>query len=172
MWTVSGIGAGLVLTLLIASAIFSTRPSNSSATKQTVSQAGHSNFDNLSPLSERQKKAVLAVLKKTDQLDSLYQQKAATKQFIATATPIEAEAMKTADLLPSGDARRDLMVNTFECYQKAALLMTAKQRGMKADSPDAVMELAGIRKVFLRKILSGKLTKAEKEFFDSWRKTS
>ena len=43
--------------------------------------------------------------------------------------------------LPTGDPRRDLLVNTFEAYQNTAVAMKANEQG-KGERPDALIVAA------------------------------
>jgi cell division protein YceG involved in septum cleavage len=92
-------------------------------------------------------------------------------EFIAATTPIEGVFMKLQYELPKGDPRRDLLANSFEAYQQAAVAMTASERG-KSERPDAIIVAAGLRKHLRTKILEGNMTPEEKKVYYAWRKAT
>jgi hypothetical protein len=108
------------------------------------------------------------VLEMTDELDAVYRRKGPARQFILVGERVEAKVQKVELTLPKGDPRRDLMVNAISAYQQTAVLLKSKELGVSEEQPDALMALAGMRKVLLRKVLSGKLSKEEKDVFNVW----
>jgi hypothetical protein len=128
-------------------------------------------IEGLSPITVELKNEILNTLKMTDKLDTLYTRGCTSAEFIAAATPVESVFMRLQYKLPKGDPRRDLLANTFEAYQQAAVAMVAKEQG-RAGRPDVSISVAGLRKGLLMKVLEGNLTPSEKEVYYAWRKAT
>ena len=71
--------------------------------------------------------------------------------------------------LPKGDPGRDLLANTFEAYQQAAVAMIRHERG-RGQRPDATTAAAELRKHLLRRVLQGVMTPEEEKVDCAWRK--
>jgi hypothetical protein len=82
-----------------------------------------------------------------------------------------------------GDPRRDLLVNTFEAYQRIGVEMIGYEQGKKpprltseslfgSKRPDGFFGTAYRRKGWLMKVFEGNMTANEKEFFGEWLKTT
>jgi hypothetical protein len=106
----------------------------------------------------------------TDELDALYKRGCSSAEFIAVAVPAETAAVKLQKKLPKTDPRHDLLVNTLEAYQNAALVMKGNEQGGRGERPDATIAAAQIRKHLLSKILLGNMTPEEKAVYYAWRK--
>lgn len=104
----------------------------------------------------------------TDKLDALYKGGCSSGEFIAAALPVERVVMKLQNKLPKTDPRYDLLVNSFEAYQSAAVALKANEQG-KGERPDATVAVAGLRKHLLTKILQGNMTPEEKKLYYTWR---
>jgi hypothetical protein len=113
------------------------------------------------------KDEILNALKMTDKLDALYKGGCTSAEFIAAATPMEGVFINLHKKLPNGDPRRDLIANTFEAYQQAAVAMVAHEQG-KGQRPDATIAAAGVRKGLLVKVLEGNMTQSEKQLYQAW----
>jgi hypothetical protein len=126
-----------------------------------------SGIDGLPPITTELKEEILNALGMTDRLDGLYKRDCTSAEFIAAATPMEGVFMSLQYKLPKGDPRRDLVANTFEAYQQAALAMTAYERG-RGQRPDGLIGAAGVRKGLLMKVLEGNMTVNEKQLYQAW----
>ena len=129
-----------------------------------------SGIESLPPITVRLNDELLRVLEMTDQLDALYKRGCSSTEFFAVGSPAESDALKLESQLPKLDPRRDLLVNTFEGYQKVAFGMRRKEQGASSESLDALIAAAGVRKVLLTKILNGYMTPDEKNLYYVWRK--
>jgi len=103
----------------------------------------------------------------TDKLDALYKGGCSSAEFIAAAKPMEGVFINLQTKLPKGDPRRDLVANTFEAYQQAAVAMVGHEQG-KGQRPDATIAAAGVRKGLLMKVLEGNMTASEKQLYQAW----
>jgi hypothetical protein len=147
-----------------------TNGGNNSAKHNVVEPMAVSGIEALPPITVKLNNDLLNVLRMTDDLDVLYKRRCTSAEFIALARPAEALAVKLHSRLPKTDPRHDLLVNTFEGYQNVALVMTRREQGVRAESPDALMVAAGLRKTLLTKILEGHMTPEEKNVYYVWRK--
>lgn len=157
-------GTILVLWLLVSLA---GNPSSQDATEPMAA----SGIESLPPITVRLNEELLTVLKMTDQLDALYKRGCSSTEFVAAGSPAESATLKLESQLPKDDPRRDLLVNTFEGYQKVAFEMRRKEQGSGTESLDALIAVAGVRKVLLTKILEGHMTPSEKNVYYVWRKS-
>jgi hypothetical protein len=130
-----------------------------------------SGIESLPPITVKLNNALLRVLKMTDELDALYKRGCSSTEFIAAGVPVEDAALRLQSSLPKGDPRRDLLVNTIEAYQKTAYAMKRKEQALSSESLDALIVVAGVRKVLLTKILEGHMTPDEKNLYYLWRKS-
>ena len=73
--------------------------------------------------------------------------------------------------LPKGGPGRDLLANTFEAYQQAAVAMIRHERG-RGQRPDATIAAAELRKHLLRRVLQGVMTPEEEKVDCAWRKAA
>ena len=80
-------------------------------------------------MAKQLKDELLSALKMTDELDALYKRGCSSAEFITAALPVERVVMKLQKKLPKADPRHDLLVNTFEAYQNAAVAMKANEQG-------------------------------------------
>jgi hypothetical protein len=126
-----------------------------------------SGVEGLSPITVELKNEILNALRMTDKLDALYKGGCSSAEFIAAATPMEGVFINLHNKLPKGDPRRDLVANTFEAYQQAAVAMVAYERG-RGQRPDATIGAAGVRKGLLMKVLEGNMTANEKQLYQAW----
>jgi len=123
--------------------------------------------EDLPPITVELKDEILNALRMTDKLDALYRGGCSSAEFIAAATPMEGVFINLHKKLPKGDPRRDLIANTFEAYQQAAVAMVGHEQG-KGQRPDATIVAAGIRKGLLMKVLEGNMTANEKQLYQAW----
>lgn len=155
-----------------ASANAQTDPPLPMPIKETMAVSG---IESLPPITVRLNNDLLRVLKMTDTLDELYKRGCSSVEFFSAGAPAEAAALALESQLPKNDPRRDLLVNAFEGYQKVALSMRQKERdearGLGGESLDALIAVAGIRKVLLTKILEGQMSPEEKNLYYVWRKS-
>ena len=136
--------------------------------QQQAEQMAESGIEGLPPITVGLKNEILNALSLTDKLDALYKGGCSSAEFIAAATPIDGVFINLQNKLPKGDPRRDLVANTFEAYQQAAVAMVAHERG-KGQRPDATIVAAGVRKGLLMKVLKGNMTANEKQLYQAWR---
>jgi hypothetical protein len=126
-----------------------------------------SGVEDLPPITLELKDEILNALRMTDKLDALYKGGCGSAEFIAAATPMEGVFINLYKQLPKGDPRRDLIANTFEAYQQAAVAMVGHEQG-KGQRPDAIIAAAGVRKGLLMKVLEGNMTQSEKQLYQAW----
>jgi hypothetical protein len=148
---------------------FNYNPASVSAqsSRRNANVPATSGIEGLSPITVELKDEILNALKMTDELDALYKRGCTSAEFIAAATPVESVFMRLQYKLPKGDPRRDLLANTFEAYQEAAIAMTASEQG-RAGRPDVSISVAGLRKGLLMKVLEGNMTPNEKNLYQAW----
>jgi len=148
---------------------FNYNPASVSAqsSRRNANVPATSGIEGLSPITVELKDEILNALKMTDELDALYKRGCTSAEFIAAATPVESVFMRLQYKLPKGDPRRDLLANTFEAYQQAAIAMTASEQG-RAGRPDVSISVAGLRKGLLMKVLEGNMTPNEKNLYQAW----
>lgn len=148
---------------------FNYNPASISAqsSRRNANVPATSGIEGLSPITVELKDEILNALKMTDELDALYKRGCTSAEFIAAATPVESVFMRLQYKLPKGDPRRDLLANTFEAYQQAAIAMTASEQG-RAGRPDLSISVAGLRKGLLMKVLEGNMTPNEKNLYQAW----
>ena len=148
---------------------FNYNPASVSAqsSRRNANVPATSGIEGLSPITVELKDEILNALKMTDELDALYKRGCTSAEFIAVATPVESVFMRLQYKLPKGDPRRDLLANTFEAYQQAAIAMTASEQG-RAGRPDVSISVAGLRKGLLMKVLEGNMTPNEKNLYQAW----
>jgi hypothetical protein len=140
--------------------------------EQTITRAepmAVSGIESLPAITVRLNNNLLALLRRTDELDSLYRNRCTSREYIAVAAPAVENAAELQAALPERDPRRDLLVNAFDAYQNVALAMQAREEGRAGEFPDALAAAAGVRKVLLRKILEGHMTPEEKNVYHVWR---
>jgi|SRR5206468_3069575 len=130
--------------------------------------ATSTNIYGLSPTTLGLKDEILNALKMTDNLDALYKRGCTSAEFIAAATPTEGVFMNLQKKLPKGDPGRDLLANTFEGYQQAAIAMVAAERSKDRHLVDVAIAVAGMRKGLLTKVLEGNMTESEKQLYQVW----
>jgi hypothetical protein len=130
-----------------------------------------SGIESLPPITVKLNNEFLRVLKMTDGLDALYKRGCSSREFFAAGVPVEEAALRLQSSLPNGDPRRDLLVNTIEAYQKTAYEMRRKEQELSSESLDALIAVAGVRKVLLTKILEGHMTPEDKNLYYVWRKS-
>lgn len=130
-----------------------------------------SGIEALRPITVKLNNEFLRVLKITDGLDTLYKRGCSSTEFFAAGVHVEEAALRLQSSLPNGDPRRDLLVNTIQAYQKTAYAMRRKEQGLSSESSDALIAVAGVRKVLLTKILEGHMTPEEKSVYYLWRKS-
>ena len=137
------------------------------SSQQNAGVTATSGVEGLPPITVELKNEILNALRMTDKLDALYRGGCSSAEFIAAATPMEGVFINLRNKLPNGDPRRDLVANTFEAYQQAAVAMVAHEQG-KGQRPDATIVAAGIRKGLLMKVLGGNMTANEKRLYQAW----
>jgi hypothetical protein len=136
------------------------------ATSEPMATSG---IEGLPPITVGLKDELLNALKMTDKLDALYKRGCSSAEFVAAGLPVEPVFLKLQNKLPKSDPRRDLFANTFEAYQDVALVMQANDQG-KGQRPVALIAAAGLRKLWLTKILEGNMTAQDKAVYNKWRK--
>jgi hypothetical protein len=137
------------------------------SSQQNAGVTATSGVEGLPPITVELKNEILNALRMTDKLDALYKGGCSSAEFIAAATPMEGVFINLHNKLPKGDPRRDLVANTFEAYQQAAVAMVGHEQG-KGQRPDATIVAAGIRKGLLMKVLDGNMTANEKRLYQAW----
>jgi hypothetical protein len=142
------------------------------AASQNTNVAARSGIEGLPPITAELTAVILNALKQTDRLDALYRGNCTSAEFIAAATPLDDLFMSLQKKLLKGDPRRDLLVNTFEAYQNAALVMKGDEQSGRAGSPNATIVVARLRKHLLTKILEGNMTPEDKKVYYAWRKAT
>jgi hypothetical protein len=140
-------------------------PANTQATEPMAI----SGIESLPPITVKRNDELLSALKMTDKLDALYKRGCSSAEFVAAALPIESVFMNLQNKLPKTDPRHDLLVNTFDGYQNAAVVMKANEQG-KGEPAAAIIVAAGLRKHLLTRILEGNMTAEEKAVYYAWRK--
>jgi hypothetical protein len=145
-----------------------TSPRKPDPTPSGTESIATSGIETLSPITVQLKDELLSALKMTDELDALYKRGCSSAEFITAALPVERVVMKLQKKLPKADPRHDLLVNTFEAYQNAAVAMKANEQG-RGERPSSVIAAAQVRKHLLTKILQGNMTPEEKKVYYAWR---
>lgn len=136
----------------------------------TASNVSESTSRDDPPLTMAQTKWITDVLETSDKIDILFKNNVKdARQYFNVQVKIEEKYFANKDLLPAGDTRAILLVNTVKAYQQVVNLITADEMGLAHDSPDEEMVKAMLRKALLRKIKSGKLTPDERKFVDDLR---
>lgn len=129
-----------------------------------------SGIETLPPITVKLNDELLSALKMTDQLDALYKRGCSSTEFASAGRTAEAVVVKLQKKLPTTDPRHDLLVNTLEAYQNAALAMKGNEQGGRGERPDALIAAAQLRKGLLTKILEGNMTPEDKDVYYAWRK--
>lgn len=136
----------------------------------TASDVSESTSRDDQPLTMAQTKWITDVLETSDKIDILFKNNVKdARQYFNVQVKVEEKYFANKDLLPAGDTRAILLVNTVKAYQQVINLITADEMGLAHDSPDEEMVKAMLRKALLRKIKSGKLTPDERKFVDDLR---
>ena len=105
-----------------------------------------SGIETLPPITVKLNDELLNALKMTDKLDALHKRGCSSAEFIAAALPVESVIMNLQKKFPKTDPRRDLLVNTFEAYQNAAVAMKANEQGKgNGERPIALIATAQVQ---------------------------
>jgi hypothetical protein len=121
----------------------------------------NTNVDRLAPLINEQKAAVLAVVRDTDELDTIYKRRSTSTNALALYIEKYSQAHDKFEQLygslPKNDARM-MLYNMMEVYENVGSLWMENERREATASPDTLMTIAQLRKALLTKIIEGTLT--------------
>lgn len=138
--------------------------------KESISRAifGVGRADNcvLDTLTEAQLEAISDTLKVTDEADAVYEAQAGAAAFTAAFEKAKRKYDKVAAGLPGKDIRVALLGTTIKGYEDWATLIVGAELQRFIGDPTPTAATARMRKTFLRKIMSGDLDAAGRDFFD------
>jgi len=136
-----------------------------SATKSVFGfTRGDSNAE-MPPLSPAQYRNLTSILSLLDEADPLYDHKD-TKQYAAKFAQARELNEQSGDLFPHRDLRLNLLNATVHAYREVGVLLLSADLKQYDESPDPTMLAGRMRKLFLRKIIEGKLEAAERDALD------
>jgi hypothetical protein len=118
----------------------------------------------LPPITVKLQNKLIEVLNQTDELDEMVKRGCTSEEFSSAGEPIEKSAIELQDVLPPNDPRIYLFIGTIEKYQE---LEAPIENHESKDELKAADLLAGMRKVFLLKVLNGTLDDDEQKMFDN-----
>lgn len=108
-------------------------------------------------LTTPQLKAIADTLDVTDELDAVYDAQGSARQYAAIFDKVRKLHEEVQAMLPKKDVRALLLGSIVKCYLDLGTLMLATELKQYQDDYSATVAAARMRKLFLRKIMSGDL---------------
>lgn len=116
-------------------------------------------------LPAAQSQAVLRILDKTDELDKMIRRGNAGQPFVDLTNQIELEHMRCDNDLPQQNAAREELKRIIDGYRTARAIVAGRAKHPTLTPVDLVAE-SYIRKVMLRRVLTGKATERDWQAFE------
>jgi hypothetical protein len=135
-------------------------------TSRTIFGIGRADGCVLNSLTEAQQKAILDVLDLTEELDAAYEQRSNSASFVAAFTKAREKYGDVSAISPSKDIRAVLLGTTLEAYENLVTLAIGAELNLFHGDTTPIVASARMRKLFLRKIMSGELDTDGRAFLD------
>jgi hypothetical protein len=135
-------------------------------TSRTIFGIGREDGCVLNSLTEAQQKSILDALDLTDELDVAYDQRNNSASFVAAFSKAREKYADVSAMLPTKDIRAVLLGTTLEAYENLVTLIIGTELNLFHGDTTPTVASARMRKLFLRKIISGELDTDGQAFLD------
>jgi len=140
---------------------------NKEDTTRAIFGVGRSDgYEELIPLTATQESAILETLALTDEVDAVYDQQGEGRSFATTFRKAREKYEDAQSDLPDSDLRSNLLGTTVKAYQDVGTLIVGSELNRYKGSTEETMLAARMRKVFLRKIMTGDLDPEGQDFLN------